>query len=89
MAGRCRIFIRKLYLCREIIDCMRISIKRLMTIVSCLFVTVMVSWAADVPRVTWDGTSLIIDGRRVCPVMGEIHYIRASRRANGGRRCAK
>ena len=76
MAGRCRIFIRKLYLCREIIDCMRISIKRLMTIVSCLFVTVMVSWAADVPRVTWDGTSLIIDGRRVCPVMGEIHYSR-------------
>ena len=47
-----------------------------MTIVSCLFVTVMVSWAADVPRVTWDGTSLIIDGRRVCPVMGEIHYSR-------------
>lgn len=47
-----------------------------MTIVSCLFVTVMVSWAADVPRVTWDATSLIIDGRRVCPVMGEIHYSR-------------
>ena len=36
----------------------------------------MMSWAADVPSVTWDATSLIIDGRRVCPVMGEIHYSR-------------
>ena len=26
--------------------------------------------------VTWDRHSLIIDGRRVCPVMGEIHYSR-------------
>ena len=29
-----------------------------------------------VPTVTWDSQSLIIDGRRVCPVMGEIHYSR-------------
>ena len=36
----------------------------------------MMSWAADVPSVSWDATSLIIDGRRVCPVMGEIHYSR-------------
>ena len=36
----------------------------------------MMSWAADVSSVTWDATSLIIDGRRVCPVMGEIHYSR-------------
>ncbi len=36
----------------------------------------MLSWADDVPSVTWDATSLIIDGRRVCPVMGEIHYSR-------------
>ena len=27
-------------------------------------------------EVTWDRHSLIIDGRRVCPVMGEIHYSR-------------
>ena len=47
-----------------------------MAIVSCLLGTVMMSWAADVPSVTWDATSLIIDGRRVCPVMGEIHYSR-------------
>ena len=47
-----------------------------MAIVSCLLGTVMMSWAADVPSVSWDATSLIIDGRRVCPVMGEIHYSR-------------
>ncbi|MBQ6195170.1 MAG: beta-galactosidase [Prevotella sp.] len=55
---------------------MRISIKRRMAIVSCLLGATMMSWAADVPSVTWDATSLIIDGRRVCPVMGEIHYSR-------------
>ena len=27
-------------------------------------------------QVTWDRHSLIIDGHRVCPVMGEIHYSR-------------
>ena len=33
--------------------------------------------AADFGKpVTWDQHSLIIDGRRVCPVMGEIHYSR-------------
>jgi len=33
--------------------------------------------AADFGKtVTWDCHSLIIDGRRVCPVMGEIHYSR-------------
>ncbi len=26
--------------------------------------------------VTWDRLSLMVDGRRVCPVMGEIHYSR-------------
>ena len=26
--------------------------------------------------VTWDSHSLVIDGKRVCPVMGEIHYSR-------------
>ena len=29
-----------------------------------------------VPQVTWDRHSLMFDGRRVCPVMGEIHYSR-------------
>jgi hypothetical protein len=27
-------------------------------------------------KVTWDARSLMVDGRRVCPVMGEIHYSR-------------
>jgi len=27
-------------------------------------------------EVTWDSHSLMLDGRRVCPVMGEIHYSR-------------
>lgn len=31
---------------------------------------------AQNPSVEWDRHSLIIDGRRVCPVMGEIHYSR-------------
>lgn len=28
------------------------------------------------PQVTWDRHSLIMDGKRICPVMGEIHYSR-------------
>ena len=32
--------------------------------------------ASEVMRVTWDRHSLLIDGRRVCPVMGEVHYSR-------------
>ena len=32
--------------------------------------------AGNVPVVIWDKYSLIIDGRRVCPVMGEVHYSR-------------
>ena len=32
--------------------------------------------AGNVPTVTWDSHSLIIDGHRVCPVMGEVHYSR-------------
>ena len=28
------------------------------------------------PEVQWDRQSLIIDGKRVCPVMGEVHYSR-------------
>ena len=32
--------------------------------------------AGNVPAVTWDKYSLIIDGRRVCSVMGEVHYSR-------------
>ena len=31
---------------------------------------------SSVPKVTWDHQSLIIDGRRVVPAMGEVHYSR-------------
>ena len=35
------------------------------------------SLASDFGKsVTWDRQSLIIDGRRVIPVMGEVHYSR-------------
>ncbi len=32
--------------------------------------------AMSTPQVTWDRHSLIMDGKRICPVMGEIHYSR-------------
>ena len=38
--------------------------------------SLVLSTSAQVPQVTWDRHSLIIDGRRVVPVMGEIHYSR-------------
>ena len=36
--------------------------------------TAVEATAADLGKpVTWDRHSLMIDGRRVCPVMGEVH----------------
>lgn len=32
--------------------------------------------ASAQPEITWDSRSLMVDGRRVVPVMGEIHYSR-------------
>ena len=49
--------------------------KRLLFTITCLMGLCLTS-AAQVPSVTWDRHSLIIDGRRVCPVMGEVHYSR-------------
>ena len=52
---------------------------------SCLAAAVMLAGvcvAAQgqvVPDVKWDAKSLIVDGRRVAPVMGEIHYSRLPR----------
>ena len=47
---------------------------------SIAFCTLILSFtyamAQHIPSVTWDRRSLIIDGHRVCPVMGEIHYSR-------------
>ena len=41
-----------------------------------LFLGLALAIGAQVPTVKWDKHSLIIDGRRVCPVMGEVHYSR-------------
>jgi len=41
-----------------------------------LMVGVWMMASAQNPTVSWDSKSLIIDGRRVCPVMGEVHYSR-------------
>ena len=43
---------------------------------SFLFVILFFIFSHAVAQVTWDRHSLIIDGHRVCPVMGEIHYSR-------------
>ena len=45
----------------------------LLTVLLALALTIE---AGNVPVVIWDKYSLIIDGRRVCPVMGEVHYSR-------------
>lgn len=45
----------------------------LLTVLLALALTIE---AGNVPVVTWDKYSLIIDGRRVSPVMGEVHYSR-------------
>ena len=44
-----------------------------------LVATCAVRAAAFGGAVTWDSQSLIMDGHRVCPVMGEIHYSRLPR----------
>ena len=49
--------------------------KKNVILTALLAVVATVAWAA-VPEVKWDKYSLIIDGRRVCPVMGEVHYSR-------------
>lgn len=45
-----------------------------------LFITLLLSGVMSASyfgkTVTWDSHSLMIDGKRVCPVMGEIHYSR-------------
>ena len=54
--------------------------KRLMILATLLMTVFAGAWASDFGKpVTWDAYSLMIDGRRVCPVMGEIHYSRVPR----------
>lgn len=40
------------------------------------FLTISLTISAQVPVVTWNKNSLIINGKRVIPVMGEVHYSR-------------
>ena len=49
--------------------------KCLLTCLAAVCLTVQ-SHATRVPEVKWDSRSLIIDGRRVVPVMGEVHFSR-------------
>ena len=51
------------------------KLTRLMTF-ACAALLGMTAVGAQVPDVKWDSRSLIVDGRRVVPVMGEIHYSR-------------
>lgn len=48
--------------------------KTLLTILLLALVGVVAK--AEAPKITWDKYSLMIDGRRVVPVMGEVHYSR-------------
>ena len=45
-------------------------------LLSLLLLVASMSGMAQVPTVEWDKYSLIIDGHRVMPVMGEVHYSR-------------
>ena len=47
------------------------------TLLTILLLTLvgLTAWA-EAPKVIWDKYSLMIDGRRVVPVMGEVHYSR-------------
>ena len=51
--------------------------KRWTTLLVCLWwLSAACLHAADVSEVKWDRHGLMIDGHRVCPVMGEVHYSR-------------
>ena len=45
-------------------------------IVAMFFCVCIMAHAQSIPEVKWDAKSLIIDGKRVAPVMGEIHSSR-------------
>ena len=46
------------------------------SLITAIFAGLALMAGAQVPTVEWDKHSLIIYGRRVCPVMGEVHYSR-------------
>jgi len=49
---------------------------KLLTLLCVVAVSSAVAAAAPPEEVRWDSKSLIIGGRRVVPVMGEVHYSR-------------
>lgn len=49
--------------------------KLIVIMFACLSLVRMSAQEAN-PKVTWDGQSLMMDGRRVIPAMGEVHYSR-------------
>ena len=51
--------------------------KKLLTLTLITALGCLTTKAADFGKaVTWDKHSIMIEGRRICPVMGEIHYSR-------------
>lgn len=50
--------------------------RRRTTILAALLQLCLIAAAQKVPEISWDRHSLMIDGHRVCPVMGEVHYSR-------------
>ncbi len=57
----------------------KITMKRLSILLASLVASITIAAQSSTPfgsAVTWDQHSLLFDGHRVCPVMGEIHYSR-------------
>ena len=54
---------------------MKHIMKKIITCLAALSLTAQ-AYATTIPEVKWDSKSLIIDGRRVVPVMGEVHFSR-------------
>ena len=55
---------------------MKSKVLNVILLVIILTVGSVLHGVAQTSAVTWDRHGLIIDGRRVCPVMGEVHYSR-------------
>ena len=50
-------------------------VKKLLTVLTMLLIACGL-WAQSEREVKWDSQSLMIGGKRVVPVMGEVHYSR-------------
>jgi hypothetical protein len=53
------------------------GLRKIVLSACCLLLGILAAGASPFGKpVAWDRYGLLIDGRRVCPVMGEIHYSR-------------